>query len=1139
MPQSTDGEIVEFAQAATAGAESIGQITVLQGTVTITRADGTKVKASDGAPIFQGDVIETGSGALGITFADDSVFSLAEQGRMTIDEMIYDPGTQSGKSAIGLTSGVFTFVSGHIAKTDVEAMTITTPVAVIGIRGTAGGGKAAPEGNPNTFTMFSDPGGGTGEMNITTLGGVQTLSTPNQTTQISSAYVPPTIPVTLPASAVARFYANAKAVAPPPPTSPGVTGGGATGDEAAEDGPTEAEVAEAVAEAEAAAAAEAEAVAEAEALAAEAEVLAAEAEAAAAAAAEAEAAAAVAEGAEVEAAEAKAAELAAEAESTAAAAEAQATEAEAAQAKAVAAEAVHAEAKATVEARAQAVAAFEGPGPGGPGPEGPGPGGLGPEGPGPGGFSTIIEAGEQAAEAAFDQAMLTGGSLEDAFFAATTAATQAGFEAVLDANPTFYGTDKSIKSVLNSVADNVILKLTGNIDLLSAGTGNGVGYNDATQRNSQNEIGHLTEDAVGEIAGTFFENFLGEGAFVDEGDKFFEALFDDPFSDFQDEFSFAEENFFGPDVFGPDVSGPEDGFFFFDEGPNNFISDGFVFGDAPTTATDTQSGVPIFSIGDATLSESAGTATFTVTRSGITTGASTVDFGTSSGTATSGTDFTAGSGTLSFAAGETSKSIAVSISSDSAFETAETFSVNLSNASGGATISDALGSGKITNDDTTFGLSTLDGSNGFVINGIDATDLSGGAVSSAGDVNGDGFDDLIIGAYGADPGGRGTAGESYVVFGKSSSFSASLNLSALDGSDGFRLDGITANDQSGIAVSSAGDVNGDGFDDLIIGAKFASPGGSGESYVVFGKSSSFSASLNLSALDGSDGFVLNGITAGDQSGRSVSGAGDVNGDGFDDLIIGGAFADPGGVDRAGKSHVVFGGDFTGAVSFLGDDGANTLTGTAAAENFVAGQGDDTITAGGGNDVIRGGAGNDTLIGGAGNDLLDGGSGTDTVDFSAATGAVAVNLGSTLSQSIGGGEGSDRIFDVENVIGSSQGDTLTGGFGANSLTGGGGSDIFRYTATTDSAVGSGDTITDFNATDNSEDILLSGLLSGTFSFVGASTNSFSGSSNTSARFNDSTKLLQIDTNGDGSADMDLTLSGVSLTDLDASDFTVSS
>jgi len=303
----------------------------------------------------------------------------------------------------------------------------------------------------------------------------------------------------------------------------------------------------------------------------------------------------VAEGAEAEAAEAKAAELTAEAESMAAAAEAQAAEAEAAQAKAVAAEAVHAQAEATAEARAQAIAAFEGPagpggfgpegpGPGGFGPEGPGPGGFGPEGPGPGGFSTIIEAGEHAAEAAFDQAMLAGGSLEDAFFAATDAATHAGFMAVLDANPTFFGSHESSESVLNKVTDDVILKLTGNIDYLSAGTGSGVGHNDATQRNSQNEIGHLTEDAVGEIAGNFFENILGEDAFVDEGDKFFDTFFDDPFGDFQDQFFFAEDNFFDPDIFVPDNfffdEGPEDEFFFFDffvEDPDNFNSDGVVF----------------------------------------------------------------------------------------------------------------------------------------------------------------------------------------------------------------------------------------------------------------------------------------------------------------------------------------------------------------------------------------------------------------------------------------------------------------------------------------------------------------------------------------------------------------------------------
>ena len=183
--------------------------------------------------------------------------------------------------------------------------------------------------------------------------------------------------------------------------------------------------------------------------------------------------------------------------------------------------------------------------------------------------------------------MLGGGSLEDAFFAATKAATKAGFDKVLETNPMFYGTDKSIKSVLNSVTDNVILKLTGNIDLLSAGTGNGVGYNDATQRNSQNEIEHLTEDAVGEIASIFFENILGGDGVVDEEAKFFEAFFDDPFSAFEDEFFFAEESFFGPDIFGPDFfgpvtfffdEGPKDEFlFFFDEGPDDFIPDEFDF----------------------------------------------------------------------------------------------------------------------------------------------------------------------------------------------------------------------------------------------------------------------------------------------------------------------------------------------------------------------------------------------------------------------------------------------------------------------------------------------------------------------------------------------------------------------------------
>ena len=206
-------------------------------------------------------------------------------------------------------------------------------------------------------------------------------------------------------------------------------------------------------------------------------------------------------------------------------------------------------------------------------------------------------------------------------------------------------------------------------------------------------------------------------------------------------------------------------------------------------------------------------------------------------------------------------------------------------------------------------LSTLDGTNGFVINGIDESDRSGGSVSGAGDVNGDGLDDLIIAATGADPNGNSGAGECYVVFGQNGGFSSSLELSSLDGTNGFVINGIEPNDRIGSSLSAAGDVNGDGLDDLIIGAFLADPNGNsdaGESYVVFGNNGGFSPSLDLSTLDGTNGFVINGIDRFDLSGLSVSGAGDVNGDGIDDLIIGAYQSDPNGIYAAGQSYVVFG-----------------------------------------------------------------------------------------------------------------------------------------------------------------------------------------------------------------------------------------
>lgn len=109
-----------------------------------------------------------------------------------------------------------------------------------------------------------------------------------------------------------------------------------------------------------------------------------------------------------------------------------------------------------------------------------------------------------------------------------------------------------------------------------------------------------------------------------------------------------------------------------------------------------------------------------------------------------------------------------------------------------------------------------------------------------------------------------------------------------------------------------------------------------------------------------------------------------------------------------------------------------------------------------------------------------------------------------------------------------------------LIGGSGTDIFTYTATTDASVGLGETIRDFDATNASEDIFLSGLLTGAFNWLGAHSNAFTGAAggnNTEARFNDTTKLLEIDTDGNGAADMNIKLLNVALADLDATDFTV--
>ena len=130
---------------------------------------------------------------------------------------------------------------------------------------------------------------------------------------------------------------------------------------------------------------------------------------------------------------------------------------------------------------------------------------------------------------------------------------------------------------------------------------------------------------------------------------------------------------------------------------------------------------------------------------------------------------------------------------------------------------------------------------------------------------------------------------------------------------------------------------------------------------------------------GSGGFVINGVSEQDYSGRSVSGVGDVNGDGLDDLIVGAVGDGPNG-ESSGASFVIFGGDFSGAATQIGGFGDDTLTGTTADDVIFAGTGNDTLDGAGGTDRLSGGAGDDVFV------FQDVGGTTTVIDFEGGAGA---------------------------------------------------------------------------------------------------------------------------------------------------------
>ncbi|MDB5472532.1 MAG: hypothetical protein JWR84_4092 [Caulobacter sp.] len=391
----------------------------------------------------------------------------------------------------------------------------------------------------------------------------------------------------------------------------------------------------------------------------------------------------------------------------------------------------------------------------------------------------------------------------------------------------------------------------------------------------------------------------------------------------------------------------------------------------------------------------------------------------------------------------------------------------------------------------------LDGTNGFRLHGGTAGDMAGVSVSAAGDINGDGVADFVVGALGVDQ-PQTNAGAAYVVFGKAGGgFASDINLAAMSASDGFRIIGVSLSDQAGSEVSAAGDINGDGIDDLLVGSwgfepnHYTGPINLGAVYVIYGKNTAvqggFGTSMSVTSLNGSNGFRIIGVNEGDSIGTVVSAVGDLNADGIDDIAMASTSFRPNGVDYNGAIFVLYGrntavqGAFaasfstsalTGSVGFRIDGGAFPLTIGSSVSGIGDFNHDGTVDiafgatsageAGPGNYTFGGGAyilyglpppaapvvatadvAGETLTGDTGNDILTGNIGKDTL------------YGLAGDDSLDGGDNNDLIYGgagADVVRGGDGGDTIYGGDGADDVDGGTGADKLYGDAGDDIIVG---------------------------------------------------------------------------------------
>jgi hypothetical protein len=249
---------------------------------------------------------------------------------------------------------------------------------------------------------------------------------------------------------------------------------------------------------------------------------------------------------------------------------------------------------------------------------------------------------------------------------------------------------------------------------------------------------------------------------------------------------------------------------------------------------------------------------------------------------------------------------------------------------------------------TTIDLSTITNQQGFRIRGYYRGDELGNDLAPAGDVNGDGIDDFMVAVDSFDGPRQNIfdGGSVAVVYGSRSPHDLQFNADYFQFSDGFAIDGSGIGSKLGTSIAAAGDVNGDGFDDVIVGAPFADyPHGSdsGTSWVIYGAAERLKR-LDVDTLKPADGFAIYGSTERGREGSEVVGLGDIDGDGYADVATGAPITNPAGRIYAGTVSVIRGGKTNAPVDLASPLGTRGFQIFGAAEDDRIGS-TGTMTAG--------------------------------------------------------------------------------------------------------------------------------------------------------------------------------------------------